>query len=124
DYKSVVAAWRNGAPVKLSEIADVIDSVENDRVASWFNSERAVVLAIQRQPDANTVEVVDLVKAKLPQFRVQIPPSIRMETLIDRSISIRNAVADVQETLAIAFGLVIMVIFLFLRSGMATIIPG
>jgi len=124
DYKNVIAAWRNGAPVKLDQIANVIDSVENDKIASWFNSERAVVLAIQRQPDANTVEVVDAVKAKLPQFRVQVPPSIRMETLLDRSISIRNAVADVQETLAIAFSLVILVIFLFLRSGTATIIPG
>jgi hydrophobic/amphiphilic exporter-1 (mainly G- bacteria), HAE1 family len=124
DYKNVIAAWRNGAPVKLTEIANVIDSVENDKIASWFNNERAVVLAIQRQPDANTVDVVDSVKAKLPQFRAQVPPSIRMETLLDRSISIRHAVADVQETLAIAFSLVILVIFLFLRSATATIIPG
>ena len=123
DYKNVVAAWRNGAPVRLSEIANVIDSVENDKVASWFNDARAVVLAIQRQPDANTVEVVDSVKARLPQFRAQIPPSIRMETMLDRSISIRLAVYDVQETLLIAFGLVILVIFLFLRSATATIIP-
>ena len=123
DYKDVVAAWRNGAPVKLTDIANVVDSVENDKVASWFNNDRAVVLAIQRQPDANTVEVVDLVKARLPQFRAQIPPSIRMETLLDRSISIRLAVYEVQETLLIAFGLVILVIFLFLRSATATIIP-
>src|SRR6186713_2748021 len=123
DYKTVVAAWRNGAPVRLSEIANVIDSVENDKVASWFNDARAVVLAIQRQPDANTVEVVDSVKARLPQFRAQIPPSIRMETMLDRSISIRLAVADVQETLGIAFALVILVIFLFLRSATATVIP-
>ncbi len=124
DYKDVVAAYRNGAPVKLSEVANVIDSVENDKVASWFNDARAVVLAIQRQPDANTVEVVDAVKAKLPQFRAQVPPSIRMQTLLDRSVSIRNAVYDVEETLLIAFALVILVIFLFLRSGTATIIPG
>jgi HAE1 family hydrophobic/amphiphilic exporter-1 len=124
DYKDVVAAWRNGSPIKLSEIANVVDSVENDQVASWFNDARAVVLAIQRQPDANTVEVVDAVRAKLPQFRAQVPPSIRMETLLDRSISIRHAVYDVQETLLIAFSLVILVIFLFLRSGTATIIPG
>ncbi len=123
DYKDVVVAWRNGAPVKLTEIADVLDSVENDKVASWFNNDRAVVLAIQRQPDANTVEVVDSVKARLPQFRAQIPPSIRMELLQDRSLSIRFAVADVQETLLIAFVLVIMVIFLFLRSVSATLIP-
>src|SRR4029079_9446745 len=113
DYKNVVAAWRNGAPVKLTEIANVIDSVENDQSASWFNNDRAVVLAIQRQPDANTVEVVDAVKARLPQFRAQVPPSIRLETLLDRSISIRSAVYDVQETLGIAFALVILVIFLF-----------
>jgi HAE1 family hydrophobic/amphiphilic exporter-1 len=124
DYRDVVAAWRNGAPVKLNEIAHVIDSVENDKIASWFDNDRAVVLAIQRQPDANTVAVVDAVRAKLPQFRAQVPASIRMETLLDRSISIRQAVADVQETLAIAFGLVILVIFLFLRSASATIIPG
>ena len=90
DYKTVVAAWRNGAPVRLNEIANIIDSVENDKVASWFNGARAVVLAIQRQPDANTVNVVELVKARLPQFRAQVPPSIRMETLLDRSISIRD----------------------------------
>ena len=124
DYKDVVAAYRNGAPVKLTEIANVIDSVENDKVASWYNNDRAVVLAVQRQPDANTVEVVDLVRAKLPQFRATIPPSIRMETLLDRSTSIRFAVSDVEETLLIAFCLVILVIFLFLRSGTATIIPG
>lgn len=124
DYKSVVAAWRNGAPIKLSEIANIVDSVENDKVASWYNNDRAVVLAVQRQPDANTVEVVDLVRSKLPQFRAQIPASIRMEPLLDRSMSIRNAVYDVQETLLIAFALVILVIFLFLRSGTATIIPG
>jgi HAE1 family hydrophobic/amphiphilic exporter-1 len=123
DYKDIVAAWRNGSPVKLSEIANVIDSVENDQIASWFNNARAVVLAIQRQPDANTVEVVDLVRQKLPQFRAQVPPSIRMETLLDRSDSVRDAVWDVQETLLIAFCLVIMVIFLFLRSASATIIP-
>src|SRR3954449_2542387 len=103
DYRPVVAAFRNGAPVRLSEIANVIDSVENDKVASWFNNDRAVVLAIQRQPDANTVDVVDSVNARLPQFRAQIPPSINMETMLDRSISIRLAVADVQETLGIAF---------------------
>jgi hydrophobic/amphiphilic exporter-1 (mainly G- bacteria), HAE1 family len=123
DYRNVVAAWRNGAPVRLSEIADVVDGVENDKIASWYNNERAIVLGIQRQPDANTVAVVDSIRAKLPQFRAQIPPSIRMETLLDRSISVREAVHDVQETLLIAFSLVVLVIFLFLRSGAATIIP-
>ncbi|HSP49531.1 MAG TPA: efflux RND transporter permease subunit [Pseudolabrys sp.] len=123
DYRDVVVAYRNGAPVKLNEVARVIDSVENDKIATWFNDARAIVLAIQRQPDANTVEVVDLVRNKLPAMRAQIPPAINMAPLFDRSISIRAAVSDVQETLAIAITLVIMVIFLFLRKVSATIIP-
>src|SRR5215831_4032194 len=123
DYRPVVVAWRNGTPVKLEEIARVIDSVENNQIASWFNGDRAIVLAIQRQPDANTVEVVDSVREKLPSFRAQIPASIRMQVLMDRSVLIRQSVVDVQETLAIAISLVIMVIFLFLRSASATIIP-
>src|SRR5665213_3504588 len=123
DYRDVIVTYRNGAPVKLDAVARVIDSVENDKVASWFNDSRAIVLAIQRQPGANTVEVVDLVRAKLPAMRAQIPPAIQMTPLFDRSISIRAAVANVQETLAIAICLVIMVIFLFLRKVSATIIP-
>src|SRR5664279_570649 len=123
DYRDVVVAYRNGAPVKLNEVARVIDSVENDKIATWFNDARATSLAIQRQPDANTVEVVDLVRNKLPAMRAQIPPAINMAPLFDRSISIRAAVSDVQETLAIAISLVIMVIFLFLRKVSATIIP-
>jgi len=123
DYRDVVVAYRNGAPIKLDQVARVIDSVENDKVATYFNDTRAIVLAIQRQPDANTVEVVDMVRAKLPQMRAQIPPAIELQPLFDRSISIRAAVADVQETLAIAITLVIMVIFLFLRKVSATIIP-
>jgi HAE1 family hydrophobic/amphiphilic exporter-1 len=123
EYRKAVVAYRNGAPVKLEEIARVIDSVENDKIASWRDNERAIVLAIQRQPDANTVDVVDQVKARLPQFRAQVPQAIRMETLLDRSLSIRDAVYSVQETLLIAFSLVILVIFLFLRSFSATLIP-
>ncbi|HTQ82695.1 MAG TPA: efflux RND transporter permease subunit, partial [Pseudolabrys sp.] len=123
DYRDVVVAYRNGAPVKLNQIARVIDSVENDKIATWFNDSRAIVLAIQRQPDANTVAVVDSVRAKLPAMRAQVPPAIQMQPLFDRSISIRDAVSDVQETLAIAICLVIMVIFLFLRKISATIIP-
>jgi HAE1 family hydrophobic/amphiphilic exporter-1 len=123
DYRDVIVAYRNGAPIKLNEVARVIDSVENDRVASWYDDSRAIVLAIQRQPDANTVEVVDLVRAKLPAMRAQVPAAIEMAPLFDRSISIRAAVSDVQETLAIAISLVIMVIFLFLRKVSATIIP-
>ena len=124
DYRDVVIAYRNGAPVKLSDVARVVDSVENDKIASYFNNERAIVLAIQRQPSANTVAVVDAVRASLPAYRAQVPAAIRMEVLMDRSVSIRESVADVQHTLAIAIGLVILVIFLFLRKLPATIIPG
>jgi hydrophobic/amphiphilic exporter-1 (mainly G- bacteria), HAE1 family len=123
DYKRVYVGWKNGAPIRLDEIANVIDSVENDKIASWFNDERAIVLAIQKQPDANTVEVVDEVRDRLPAFRAQVPASIRMEVLNDRSLSIRESVHDVQVTLGIAIGLVVLVIFLFLRSASATIIP-
>ncbi|HEX2366796.1 MAG TPA: efflux RND transporter permease subunit, partial [Bradyrhizobium sp.] len=121
--RDVVVAYRNGAPVKLDQVANVIDSVENDKIASWFNGERSIVLAIQRQPDANTVEVVDSIRAKLPALRAQVPASIRLETLMDRSISVRQSVFDVQETLLIAIALVVLVIFLFLRSTSATAIP-
>ena len=123
DYRDVVVTYRNGAPIKLNEIARVIDSVENDKIATWYNDARAIVLAVYRQPGANTVEVVDAVRGKLPQLRAQVPPAIEMAPLLDRSLSIRAAVFDVQETLAIAIALVIMVIFLFLRKVSATIIP-
>ena len=123
NYRDVTVAWRNGAPVKLNQVARVIDSVENDKVATWFNDSRAIVLAIQRQPDANTVAVVDEVRDALPAMRAQVPPAIEMAPLFDRSISIRDAVSDVQITLGIAICLVIMVIFLFLRKLSATIIP-
>jgi HAE1 family hydrophobic/amphiphilic exporter-1 len=123
DYKNVVVAYRNGNPIKLVEIANVVDSVENDQIAGSYNDQRAVVLAIQKQPDANTVAVVDSVKSRLPAYRAQIPAAIRMEVLNDRSVSVRDSVSDVQETLIIAIALVVMVIFLFLRSVSATIIP-
>ncbi len=123
DYKHVIVAWRNGSPVRLDEIAKVYDSVENDKIATWFNGTRAIVLAIYKQPDANTVAVVDGVLAKLPALRAQIPPSVKIQVAMDRSVSIRQSVSDVEETLLIAIGLVIMVIFLFLRSAGATFIP-
>ncbi len=123
DYRDVIVAWRNGMPVKLTAVARVIDSVENDKIATWFNDKRAITLAIQRQPDANTVEVVDAVRAKLPSFRAQVPASIEMTVMMDRSMSVRESVHDVQVTLAIAIALVILVIFLFLRSVSATVIP-
>jgi HAE1 family hydrophobic/amphiphilic exporter-1 len=123
DYSQIVVAWRNGSPVKLDEVAKIYDAVENDKVATWLNGERAIVLAIQKQPDANTVAVVDGVRAKLPALQAQLPPSIKVNVMMDRSLSIRDAVSDVEETLLIAVGLVIVVIFLFLRSASATFIP-
>ena len=122
-YRPLVVAYRNGSPVRLAELGRVIDSVENDKIASWYNLTRAVVLAVQRQPGTNTVEVVDNIRALLPTFRAQMPPSVRLDTLYDRSASIRDSVHDVKFTLVLTICLVIMVIFLFLRNVSATIIP-
>src|SRR5260370_16505820 len=123
DYRHVIVAWRNGSPVRLDEIAHVYDSVENDKIATWFNGTRSIVLAIYKQPDANTVAVVDGVLAKLPSLRAQIPPSVKIDVAMDRSTSIRQSVSDVEETLLIPVGLVILLIFLFLRSPSPTFIP-
>ena len=101
----------------------VIDSVENDKVASWFNNTRAVVLAVQRQPGTNTIEVVDSIKRLLPEFRAQMPASVDLDILYDRSVSIRESVSDVKFTLILTICLVVMVIFLFLRNLSATLIP-
>jgi HAE1 family hydrophobic/amphiphilic exporter-1 len=122
-YRPLVVTWRNGAPVRLAELGRVIDGVQNDRVAAWFNGERGVVLAIQRQPGTNTIEVVDAIKKLLPTFRAQIPAGIEMNVLYDRSQSIRESVAEVQFTLLLALVLVVLVIFLFLRNLSATVIP-
>jgi HAE1 family hydrophobic/amphiphilic exporter-1 len=123
DYRPIIVAYRNGAPVRVSDVATVVDSVENTKIAAWFNGTRGVVLTVLRQPGANTVEVVDSVKSLLPAFRAQIPPSVHLNVLNDRSVSIRQSVNDVQLTLMITVGLVILVIFLFLRSVTATLIP-
>ncbi len=122
-YRPVIVAYRGGAPVRLQELGNVIDSVENNKVASWFKDTRAIVLAIQRQPGTNTVAVVDAIKKLLPTFRGQIPASVDLEVLFDRSESIRNSVHDVQFTLVLTVCLVVLVIFLFLRNLSATIIP-
>ena len=123
DFQSIVVAWRNGAPVRLNEIAKVYDSVENDQIAAWQGDERGIALAIFRQSDANTVQVVDSIKEKLPIYQAQLPPSIKASVLNDRSRSVRESVADVEETLALSILLVILVIFLFLKSFAATMIP-
>ncbi len=122
-YQNLIVAYRNGAPVKLTDVATAVDSVENDRVASWLNGERGILLGIQRQPDSNTVQVVDSVKALLPVFEAQLPASVKLGVMLDRSVSIRNSVNDVQFTLLLTAALVIMVIFIFLRNVTATIIP-
>jgi HAE1 family hydrophobic/amphiphilic exporter-1 len=127
-YRRLIVAYRNGSPVRLDEVGDVYDSVENDKTASWFagadgNLTRAMVLAIQRQPGTNTVEVVDSIRALLPSLRAQMPASVDLNTLYDRSKSIRESVDDVKFTLYLSLALVIMVIFLFLRNVSATIIP-
>ncbi len=122
-YRPVIVAYRGGAPVRLQELGSVIDSVENNKVASWFKDTRAVVLAIQRQPGTNTVAVVDSIKKLIPTFRRQMPAAVNLEVLFDRSESIRNSVHDVQFTLILTVCLVVLVIFLFLRNLSATIIP-
>jgi HAE1 family hydrophobic/amphiphilic exporter-1 len=122
-YRPLIVAYRNGSPVRLDELGRVIDSVENDKVANWYNNTRSIVLAIQRQPGTNTVEVVDSIKRLLPTFRAQIPASVYLDVLYDRSVSIRQSVNDVKFTLLLAVFLVVMVIFLFLRNLSATVIP-
>jgi HAE1 family hydrophobic/amphiphilic exporter-1 len=122
-FRPVIIAYRNGSPVRLDEVANVIDSVQNNKAASWYDGERAMVLAIQKQPGTNTVEVVDSVRKLLPAFRLEMPPSIHLDTLYDRSESIRESVDDVKFTLYLTIALVVMVIFLFLRNASATIIP-
>ena len=123
NFESLVVAWRNGAPVRLNEIATVTDGVENERVAGWINDTRSINLAVYRQPDANTIDVVDGIRKRLPDFRAQIPPAVGIQFLLDRSVSIRDSVSAVQTTLAEAIVLVVLVIFLFLRNGRATLIP-
>jgi HAE1 family hydrophobic/amphiphilic exporter-1 len=131
-YRSLVVTYRKGAPVRLEELGNVIDSVEDDKTASWFASnsasgtdeaQRAIVLGIQRQPGTNTIEVTDGIKRLLPLFKAEVPPSVHMDVLYDRSDTIRESYKDVQFTMAMTLGLVVMVIFLFLRNFSATVIP-
>jgi HAE1 family hydrophobic/amphiphilic exporter-1 len=122
-FQSLVVTYRNGAAVRIQDVGRAIDSVENNRAASWFKDKRAVILGVQRQPGANVVEVVDAVNALLPGLRTQIPQSIKLEVFFDRTQSIRESTHDVQLTLIGTIFLVILVIFLFLRNVSATIIP-
>src|SRR4051812_21554853 len=126
-FKSMVVTYRNGAPVRLEELGTVLDGVEDPRTASWFythdTQQRAITLGIQRQPGTNTIAVADAVKALLPQFQAELPASVHMDVLYDRSDTIRESYRDVQVTMALTLALVILVIFVFLRSVRATIIP-
>jgi len=127
DYGPLVVAYRNGAPVRLKDLGQVVDGVENDKTASWYfdakGLRRGIILAIQRQPGTNTVEVVDSINHLMPSFRAVMPPTVYIDSLYDRSVSIRSSVDDVKFTLFLALVLVILVIFLFLRNLSATAIP-
>ena len=126
-FRPMIVAYRNGNPVRLEQLGHVLDSVQNDKVAAWYNTAtnttRAIILAIQRQPGANTVAVVDSIKKLLPQFREVIPAAVHLDILFDRSLSIRQSVRDVEGTLFLAVCLVVMIIFVFLRNVSATLIP-
>ena len=122
-FRPVIVTYRNGSPIRLEELGRVIDSVQDDKVAAWFKDKRGIVLAIQRQPGVNTIEVVDSIKQLLPTFRAEVPAGISVEVLFDRSVTIRASVEEVQFTLYLALMLVVLVIFLFLRNIPATIIP-
>jgi len=122
-YRPLIVAYRNGNPVRLQEVARVIDSVQNDKVAAWFKGTRGVILAVQRQPGVNTVAVVDAIKRQLPMLRSQIPAAVSIDELFDRSQGIRRSVTDVERTLMLTVCLVVMVIFVFLRNISATVIP-
>ena len=123
EYKSLIVAYKNGAPIRVADIADVIDSVENARLAAWANDTPAIIVNIQRQPGANVIEVVDRIKALLPDLQATLPSSVDVKVLTDRTTTIRASVRDVQYELMLAVALVVMVIFLFLRNVKATVIP-
>ena len=123
EFRQLAVAYQNGTPVRLQDVARVLDDVQDSRNASWYDGKRAVVLAIQRQPGTNTVQVADAVKATVAKLSSQLPASVEVNTLYDRSVSIRQSVNDVQLTLLITLFLVVMVIFLFLKNLSATVIP-
>ena len=119
----MIVAYRNGAPVHLSDVGQVTDNVQNNKTASWLGNQRAIVLEIQRQPGTNTVLVANRIKAALIKLGTDIPPSVHVTTLYDRSTSIQESVNDVKFTLLLTLVLVVLVIFVFLRNMSATVIP-
>jgi len=123
EFRKLAVTYQHGAPVRLEDVARVLDDVQDSRNASWYDGKRAIVLAIQRQPGTNTVQVADRVKATVGALGAQLPASVEVNTLYDRSVSIRQSVNDVQLTLLITLALVVMVIFLFLKNLSATVIP-
>jgi HAE1 family hydrophobic/amphiphilic exporter-1 len=123
EFGELIVVWRNGAPVRLKDIAEVSDSVQDTRALAVINGKKAVVLAIQRQPDANTIDVVKRVKALLPMFRAQLPPSVLLTPMFDRSVAVQNAVHDVEMTMILTVTLVIAVIYMFLGDARGTFIP-
>ena len=126
-YQKLIIAYRNGSPVRIQDLGTAVDSVENDKVAAWYNTAasktRAITLAVQRQPGTNTVEVVETIKNLLPYFRAQMPESVNLDILYDRSETIRDSIKDVKFTLYLSIALVVLVIFIFLRNVSATVIP-
>jgi HAE1 family hydrophobic/amphiphilic exporter-1 len=122
-FRPLIVAYRNGAPVRLGELGQVLDDVQNNKVAAWYNGNRGIVLAVQRQPGTNTVEVASAVRKLVDQLKAQLPGSVKVDVLFDRSQSIQESVGDVKFTLMLTIALVVMVIFLFLRNIPATIIP-
>ena len=122
DYRPVIVTYRGGLPVRLEELGNIIDGVENDRVAAWLVNQRAIMLAVQRQPGTNTVEVAEAVRSLLPALQAQLPASVSLQVLIDQSESIQSSVTDVKFTLALTLALVVLVIFLFLRNLSPTVI--
>jgi HAE1 family hydrophobic/amphiphilic exporter-1 len=122
-YDDLILAYRNGSPVRVKDIGKAIDGPENNRLAAWYNKTRTIFLPIQRQPGANVIETVDRIKAMLPVLQASIPSAIKINTVFDRTVTIRASVSDVQFTLVLSVALVVMVIFLFLRNVWATIIP-
>ncbi len=123
EYKSIIVAYKNGAPIYLTDVADVIEGAENSRLAAWMNDTPAIIVSVQRQPGANVIDVVDRVKQLLPTLTAALPASVEVRLLTDRTVTIRASVSDTQFELMLAIALVVMVIFVFLRSATATLIP-
>ncbi|MET4803808.1 efflux RND transporter permease subunit [Bradyrhizobium sp. LB11.1] len=122
-YKNLIVAYRNGSPVYLRDVGNVIEGPENNLLAAWYNNKRAIILAVQRQPGANVIDTVDRVQALLPQLQAALPPAVKINVISDRTQTIRASVSDVQFTLLLTVALVVMVIFIFLRNFWATVIP-